>query len=278
MITCRSLYIVLLCIITFIACREKKNYTGPGGYDFAKPETYILPERLNEISGISLLNGNTDTFYAVNDEEGKVFYFNLTDKEYPFYKFSKNADYEDLAIMNDKRIVVLKSDGSLYVFAANNAENKEVKTAEVFAQILPMGEYEGMAADGNKLLVLCKQCLADKKMKQVTVYEIVTMAGTIPKISTSHSVDISSIGKKQKFNPSCIAKNPITGEWYILSSANNRLMILDAAWILKETYELDASVFKQPEGMSFSNNGDLYISNEGGERKANIIKFSYKGS
>ena len=45
---------------------------------------------------------------------------------------------------------------------------------------------------------------------------------------------------------------------------------------IKNVYTLDPAVFRQPEGMTFSNNGDLYISNEGGERSAAILKFTYK--
>jgi uncharacterized protein YjiK len=261
-----------------MACEHKSNYKSPEGYDFAKPEKHHLPERLHEISGIAFLQGNAKIFYAVNDEEGKVYYFDLTSNSFPFTKFSGKGDYEDLAIINNNRIVVLKSDGTLYVFAADVVGKKEIDTVEEFAQILPKGEYEGIAAQENNLFVLCKKCPTDKKNKQVTLYEIVLMNGAIPRINNTHIIDLSSVEtEKQNFYPSCIAKNPISGDWYILSSVNKKLIVLNRAWILKNAYSLDPAIFRQPEGMTFSSNGDLYISNEGGERAATILKFTRKG-
>lgn len=275
--TCFFCLIGTFIVTAFGACQKKISYKSPDGYDFKKPIKHILPERLNEISGIAFLNGNAGRFYAVNDEEGKLYYFNLTDKKYPFSKFSGKGDYEDLSVLNDNRVVVLKSDGSLYLFAADAVETKEIKTVKVVPPFLPKGEYEGIAGEGNSIFVLCKHCTADAKSKQLTIYEIALTDSATPKIINTHLADLSSLKKKQKFNPSCIAKNLMTGEWFILSATNKMLVILDAAWKFKDSYPLDPSVFRQPEGMAFNSNGDLYISNEAGEGTANILKFTYKG-
>ena len=37
--------------------------------------------------------------------------------------------------------------------------------------------------------------------------------------------------------------------------------------------ELDKRIFNQPEGICFSENGDMFISNEGKNGKANILRF-----
>ena len=44
--------------------------------------------------------------------------------------------------------------------------------------------------------------------------------------------------------------------------------------ILNE-FSLNYSHFSQPEGIMFTQNGDLYISNEGKTSKATILKFNY---
>jgi uncharacterized protein YjiK len=274
-------YLIYLLGIAFIiscgACKKKINYKSPQGYNFTTPEKYNLPSRLDEISGIAFIDNNAETVYAVNDEEGKVYRFNLTDKDYPFSKFSGKGDYEDLAILKNNRIVVLKSDGSLFVFPTDVTNTKEIKIADEFPQLLPKGEYEGIAAQENKVFVLCKDCPSDKKNKQVTIYEIGFTDGTSPKMISPFIANLSSLKKKQKFNPSCIAKNTITGEWYILSAADKLLVVMDEAWKLKDTYPLNPSVFRHPEGMAFSKNGDLYISNEAEGSTATILKFAYKG-
>ena len=45
---------------------------------------------------------------------------------------------------------------------------------------------------------------------------------------------------------------------------------------MEQVFKLDPALYNQPEGMTFAPNGDLYISNEGGEGIATILKFKYK--
>lgn len=265
-------------LVTFLACQRKGSFENPAGYDFTKPEKFILPPALDEISGIALLNDSSNRFYAVNDEHGRIYYFNLTDKAYPFSKFWKKGDYEDLAILNNSSVAVLKSDGSLYLFATDAVGTKEIKEVNMLSQLLPKGEYEGMAAEANRIYVLCKYCQEDKKGGQLTVYAIEITEGQEPKIINPQIVELSSIKKKKlKFRPSCIAKNPVTHEWYIISSLNKLLVVLDTTWVLKAHYPLDPAIFRQPEGMAFNAKGDLYISNEGRGGAANILLFRYQG-
>jgi hypothetical protein len=40
--------------------------------------------------------------------------------------------------------------------------------------------------------------------------------------------------------------------------------------------EFDKKLFRQPEGICFKPNGDLFISNEGDGGKAKILKFKYR--
>ena len=88
----------------------------------------------------------------------------------------------------------------------------------------------------------------------------------------------AQLGKsKLSFRPSALAKNPGTGEWYILSSVNKALVIADAAWHVKSVYPLQSSLFVQPEGIAFDNQNNLYISNEGDElHQGTILKFNFK--
>lgn len=270
-----NLCISSVLLLTLNACINKVHYKSPDGYDFSKPEKYVLPEKLHEISGITFLNGNPEKLYAVNDEEGKIYGFHFSDKAFFSSKFYGQGDYEDVVIIN-KKVVVLKSDGSLYVFAIDSLGAIEVQSTEVFPQVLPQGEYEGIAAHENRVFVICKQCPADKHRKQATVYELDLSEGVSPKLINRHALDFSSLKKKEKFYASGIAKNPVTGNWFVISSAGKLLVVLDTAWKIKATYPLDPGLFKQPEGIAFSTNADLYISNEGAGGAANVLKFTYK--
>ncbi|MBO9659008.1 MAG: hypothetical protein J7527_09300, partial [Chitinophagaceae bacterium] len=45
----------------------------PKEYNLNKPERFAMPETLLEISGIAFNKGISDTIYAIQDEEGKLF-------------------------------------------------------------------------------------------------------------------------------------------------------------------------------------------------------------
>ena len=53
------------------------------------------------------------------------------------------------------------------------------------------------------------------------------------------------------------------------------LMVLDRNGKVLDLQDLDNKLFLQPEGICFSPQGDLFISNEGRGGKGYILKFKY---
>jgi hypothetical protein len=267
---------------------------GPPGYDLGTPKKYVVSESLHEISGICCLRGNADTLYAIEDEKGRLYSFHLGDNRFPSYKFGSHGDYEDVTILGDAEFVVLRSDGSLFVFPTGLIHGGDNKTVQSYIHILPKGEYEGLFGDaGGKLIALCKNCPDDDQREEVSGYVLQygagsgvgTGAGSGPghklKITDHFTVrlpagKLHSIHTKIKFHPSCLARHPLTGEWYIVSSVNKVLVVLDDKWAVKGMYDLDPALFKQPEGLAFDKAGNMYISNEGVQGNANVLLFSYK--
>jgi streptogramin lyase len=47
---------------------------------------------------------------------------------------------------------------------------------------------------------------------------------------------------------------------------------------VKQVFKLDKATFRQPEGICFAANGDLYISNEAQDATGNILLFKYSAS
>src|SRR5690349_10493692 len=94
-------YKLSLIVATFlfvIACKETaKQKSPPSAYDLNNPEKFFMPNSLLEISGISFKNNTNDTVYAIQDEEGKVFYLPWKQKKQQHVKFAPNGDYEDIA-------------------------------------------------------------------------------------------------------------------------------------------------------------------------------------
>ena len=78
--------------------------------------------------------------------------------------------------------------------------------------------------------------------------------------------------KKGSFAPSEIAIHPQQGDIYLTDGSSPGLLILDKAGNAKSYTELTGKEFTQPEGIAFSPNGQLYISNEGTKNPGNILE------
>jgi DNA-binding beta-propeller fold protein YncE len=255
---------------------------SPRGYDLGTPKKYIMSESLHEISGITFIRNNPDTMYAIEDETGRLYYFHLGSGGFPSRKFGKHGDYEDVTVINNEEFVVLRSDGSLFVMPAGFVHGGDPAMVHSYQHILPKGEYESLFGDeGGRLIALCKNCPGDDQRDEVSGYVLKYDQKHVLNIMDHFSVvvpaeKLTSIHKKIKFHPSCVARNPVTKEWYLVSSVNKVLIVLDDQWKVKDMYQLNPTLFKQPEGLAFDRQGNMYISNEGVQGNANVLLFVYK--
>lgn len=291
--TVHLIYILPLILLMILqACKPPKNkFTSPKGYNLEEPERFSMPESLLEISGVALHNGDPDTIYSIQDEDGKLYKQQWDVKKQHNVHFASKGDYEDLAILQDQ-VMILKSNGSVYVFPISESSKKETQEVKEFKKIVPKGEYESLYADPetNKVYILCKSCPQDKKAKKVSGY-IFDFHSATDSLTQKQETDLIPAGAftvplspikelnpklKASLNPSALSKNPLTKEWYILSSVNKLLLVADAQWNIREVHRLHSSDFNQPEGMAFDRDHNLYISNEGDElNNGNILKFKY---
>lgn len=250
-------------------------------YDLENPVKYNMPQNLFEISGIVFHKGDAKEVFAIQDEDGDLFHLGLNDKESKFTKFGGKGDYEDVTIINDQ-VIVLKSNGELHTFPLSGINVPEIKDVVKTKDLVPKAEYEGLAADekAGKIYILTKE-VKKGKINQTDVFSFKFHAG---KFTPDHTYSLSfkeiaqvAGDSKVKFRPSALAKNPATGEWYILSSINKLLVVTDADFKIKTAYPLKGSFFNQPEGIAFDKDNNLYISNEGGTLAAgNILLFKLK--
>ncbi|PWJ58174.1 uncharacterized protein YjiK [Dyadobacter jejuensis] len=249
-------------------------------YDLESPAKSLLPNILTEISGITFSSEHTDTLLAVQDELGLLFHVSPEGSLLAQSVFGKKGDYEGVALLNH-RIFVLRSDGTIFLLGVPRGKPS---STEIIEGLLPKGEYEGICGDSltNTLTVLCKNCKVDKGAEQVTAYTIpVDFSDGIVQISQpiSQKIDLHVPASEKRwfnkpFQPSAIARHPVSGEWYMVSSINLSLVVADSNWIIRQVYPLKRSVFNQPEGLAFDKVGNLYISNEGDKkRKGNILMF-----
>jgi hypothetical protein len=276
-------FIACLCSLAGLSCINKTDLSSPPGYNLNKPVVYNMPWSLHEISGIAFHHGKNDVLYAEEDEDGLVYYFHLGDKQVNNSRFGKHGDYEDIAIANEQ-VVMLRSDGVFFTFPFSQVGKNKIKDVQKLDNILPQGEYEGLYADDkSNVYALCKHCAIDRTSKTCSGYIFNLAANGTVKQTGQFRINVKEIEaligtKKIDFHPSAITKNTFTNEWYVVSSVNKILVVTDANFKVKAVYHLDQKLYVQPEGITFDNQRNLYISSEGADvNSGTVFKFSYNG-
>lgn len=262
------LVVLLLCACTNTGRPQSITYL------LHKPDKEILlPEILTEISGMTIINNNT--LACVQDEKGEIFLYN-TEKEAieASAKFAKSGDFEDIARVK-KKFFILRSDGTLFKY-----HYKKEKTAKQETKLPNKLDYEGLCywEEKEALLIVPKE--AQKKHHNIFFYDI-----DAKKVIEENTIELKhksikkllkkKYGEKEdiQFKPSGIAIHPITKHLYIIASVGKLLLVCDEKGIPVDIYHLDPEIFNQPEGITFNEKGDLYISNEANTKKANILVF-----
>ncbi|GAA0878746.1 hypothetical protein GCM10009119_17140 [Algoriphagus jejuensis] len=240
----------------------------------------ILPDDLEEISGIAwqknellAIEDESSIIYRINPETGKIL---------KKTKFEKNRDIEDLLVQNDTAWV-LRSNGNLYRIV--DFREKDSQTVIFGFPSRDSRDLEAIvvAIDEPFILVFCKVCEWDEDPDRASFYRFdlgtmkfdSTSAGKIEKSQLVGLLPAKAL-EKLKIQPSAAAVHPLTKEYYLLSSTGKWLMTLNKAMQPTSIHQLNPSLFKQPEGMTFAPDGTLYISNEAADGRANILIFSYR--
>jgi uncharacterized protein YjiK len=259
------------------SCTSPKEYASPPGYDLNKPYRYSLPSVLDEISGI-LYYPKDSCLFAIQDEKGFLFKIHLgAPVRIEKWKFSSAGDYEDLALV-DSNFFVLKSKGVLEKFKFFTGDSMSLQSFR-FSEG-GKNEFETLYYDSSvhQLIIICKSCEADKK-KQVSswLFDPVTDSVKTFFVINTENIKEQLNEDKLKLKPSAAAINPLTGELFVVCSVNKLLVVLDNKnHAVKNVYELDPKLFKQPEGLTFTPGGDLLISNESSNQgAADILVFKY---
>ena len=243
-------------------------------YNLQAPDVYELPALVSEISGLAWDRDNY--VFAVDDENGSLFRIKLQ-KEPAIEEISvgEKKDYEEVVLTNNT-IYMLASSGSV-VFFENKQPVGNVETATLSAK--GRNDFEILVKDPGapRLLMMCKSCKEDKK-EAVSVYAFDLASKTFDEkpVATLKVKEMEErLGKKiGVFKPSGANVHPQTGELYIISSVNQLLVVTDRAFNVKEVHPLQGNHFKQPEGVCFTPEGDLLISNEAaGKGNANLLLF-----
>ncbi|SHI50107.1 SdiA-regulated [Mesonia phycicola] len=241
-----------------------------------------LPRILEEVSGISYLDN--ERIACVQDEVGDVFIFNLVSKTIEKkINFSKNDDFEGLATVENKAYL-LRSDGEIFKIDDITVENPKIE--KLNSSLSYEYNFEGLCYDKkhNRLLLAAKESGPDKDKNFKPVFEFSLTTNKLNKtpvfkLNYDNPIfeGLESAGSARVFRTSEIKIHPTTGDIYMLDGVIGKLLILNSNWEAKDLYVFNPSDFPQPEGITFSPKGKMFISNEGEWNPANILEVELQG-
>lgn len=269
-----------IAVIGFSKINESNEKIMLGKDNYIINETWELPTELDEISGITWIDNHT--LACVQDEDGKIFIYDLEERkiadEIPF---AGNGDYEGIA-KHKNNLYIIQSDGLVYEIKNWTDTNKAITSFQTGFKSSNNMESLAYSEKEESLLTVPKDKDSQDSFKGIYKIDLQNKSANLK--TPLYKVDLTNEafkpyrGKKlhKTFNPSEIAIHPKTQEIYMLEGKNPKLVILDKNGNLKRVLKLDELNFPQPEGMSFSESGELYISNEASNGPANIHMVTLK--
>ncbi len=272
---------------------------GQGGFPAVLPayfegnsthETIILSGKLDEISGLAITDDGR--LFAHDDEQGAVYQLDQRTGEIQkiFYlgkKKGKKEDFEGIAIV-DQFFYLVTSQGVLFQF--KEGENKDHVDYRLIKTGLPADlDVEGLCYDpmSHALLIACKDSpkkgidqprsifsFSLTEMKLIDKPRFVLSPDALYKDykeSLSEKIGrffllIDALG----VTPSAIERHPVTGSFFILSSRGPFLFELLPDGTVVSRIKLDATLHNQPEGLVFTPENSMIISDEAGEDRARL--------
>ena len=243
--------------LLLIACgpsstKKDKPEAGTLQSDFKLPysltapdETVTLPKELQEISGLTYYKD--DKLLCVQDEEAVVFVYDTKKKKIvKDFGFGGYGDFEGIEYVNGQ-VYVLESNGNLFRFEPESTQIGRTKT-----DLPNKTEVEGLGYDPKtkRLLIAVKNGGSASSDKAIYSFDLLNKA--VFKDMQLNDEQLQGAGIDPKtFKPSGIAVHPVTGEWYVLTSAGKRLLITNRQGQIRYSEPLDPKQFRQPEGICF---------------------------
>ncbi|MDF2436263.1 MAG: hypothetical protein K0Q95_639 [Bacteroidota bacterium] len=285
----------ILLLFIFVAARNDSD-ENTRHYNLNTPSSStVLPDILMEVSGLTYLGPNT--IACVQDENGVIFNYDLLKSEISKqYRFNIDGDYEGITKV-DKNLFVLRSDGVLFEISDYDSPKSRMTT---YTTGIPALNSEGLCydKDNNRLLIAVKGKTAkgpeskdkrviygfDLKTKKLSASPVFDFdVQKIKQFAIENKINLPIKVKKQgqisepvlRFATSEICIHPISKKLYLLSAADHLFMIFDLKGNLEHMEPLDPVLFNKAEGLTFAENGDMMITNEGQYKKPTLLLFRY---
>lgn len=268
-----SVITILLLFSCQVISQDKSN-SLLGEYDFDAATQLKLSNSLKEISGLALLNNNE--FIAHNDEEGIVYTLKIASLEMSSkLKLGDGnvlKDFEGIAYVKGS-IFMVTSDGVIYKF--NHSLKSEFVDFKIFKTSLKIeNDVEGLCYDEatNSLLLACKNEPGMGNVNSRAIYSF-DLQKMILEPNPRFVISLKELMQKygfKDFMPSGIERNPVNGNFYVLSSNPPSVVELNPLGKILAAFRLNPKVNPQSEGIAFLSDGTMLIADEGKKKSGTI--------
>lgn len=242
--------------------------------------SWELPTLLDEVSGIAWVNDST--IACIQDENGVIYNFNLNTGEISNdITFGEDGDYEAIAL-HENDAYVMRSDGRIFEVKSFTSDTVAPRYFDTSFKSKNNMESLTYNPKTKSLVTIAKDKGLDKdRYKGLYSIPLATKIQDDPPLfkidMQAKEFEAFQTKKEEKtFNPSDIAIHPKTGEYYIVDGKKPKLLILSPTGTVKRVHELNKFHFAQPESITFSPNGTLYIANEAADGVATLLEVTLK--
>jgi hypothetical protein len=229
--------------------------------------TWRLPPELRQISAIDYIG--RDKMACVQEEIGAIFIFNLDssaiEKE---ISFGPPGNYKGLVIVKTDAYVAC-ADGRIIEIKNYKSDKREV--IEHGTHLTIEEEVNGLCYDRrNKRLLVTIKGKEDDDQNYKGIYSF-SITDKRMMVKPAIKIDLRSRvfsnlqprNMQTIFQPSDIDINPVTGLLYIVDGTRAQLLRMRINENIKDLTELDKEKFIQPEGITFTPSGELFIASKG---------------
>ncbi len=232
-----------------------------------------LNDNLKNISGLCFTDDGR-LFCEVDDSSGisqldtssgkilKTFFVGTGYKNHPD---RIKSSFEDLSIVGN-RFFIMNSHGKLYESKEGN-EGEYVQYTIYKTKLNSDNNVEGLCYDPetNALLMACKDYPGEGFEKSRAIYTFslltMTMSDTPRFVIPTGKMKRNTIDGE--FRPSGIALQSISGTFFVLASHGHTIVEISKEGDIINQKDLPEEIHPQPEGITFSKDNTLYISDEG---------------
>jgi len=247
--------------------REQISWLSRYDLSAKPPKQFRLAKKLSEISGLAMTDDGR--LICHDDESAMVYQLDYATgsivKQFVFGSGFLEEDFEGIALKGDT-MYVASSGGDIFEFP--EVADKGRSSFRLFKTALSQkNDVEGLEYDPETdcLLVACKADAGEHFRGYKAIYAFSLKTKTLLE-KPRFLIPLKEVKKESArgdFNPSGIARHPVSGTIFIVTADGESIIEIDRAGRVLGQEKLPKRTNSQPEGIAFAPDLSLIICNDG---------------